>query len=1022
VLILYAISGFVSLGYQVVWFRVFTDWFGATNLVFALVVCNFIGGLGAGALVSKRVFVGITKLLKLWDTLRAYGVIEILISITACATLVMQVIPADTWGAFPYTLVDGIWFQNDTYRSSQLLLAIACVFVPCFFMGTTFPLLCHVFVDEESGGRFPSSLYAWNTLGACGGVTACQFVFLPLVGHNDTYWLLIAINLALGAFFLIAGGGTRSLEEPVPPSSSESEPPERGIGVLIASAIVSGILAGAVEGDMFKRLMLVMPNGPGATMPAISFWAILAIFFGSTLVRNVRKLHLVHIKTAMILAPVIYYLSWRYVYDAIGWLVEVAKAVAVPGEVSPVDSAGFPASNLQLFLFVGLYVFPTFFLISLLLPYVCNRLQTRRKHLGIAYGLNTVAFCIGMIGFTVVAPRVSIFYSLKLALGFLSIGVLFLLSLKEDRRLAIWKPVVTLGLIGVLIVMTPGGFDKDYLSPWSPATRYPVSSMKSNGTNTTFVVTFPDHRRLYFGNISMSGTTPAGQTYMRLMAHVPLLLQDNPTRALLIGFGVGNTASAIAAHDTISQIDAVDLNHGVFETAVEFSESHGDVHLDPRLRFINDDGRGYLNLTDQKYDLITSEPPPPMAAGVYRLYSREYYEAVIARLTPDGMMSQWLPIYQMPAEAVGMAVKTFIAAFPHALMISGHSSELILIGGKLPFAMERIAKRVKSEGKLRVDLNKIRVYDASSIFARVLQTTEELHANYGHFDLISDEKNSLEHLYPSPGVNPTVAYAPMKVLDWFSDQSASLALDLEPVLTHLGRVRYRAIGLPLSGLVAGEDIRLGDLDWERVDLLEAEAGDLLRSGRPARAAAKLLEALEASSEQPWFVEALAELYLAHQRVIDAGKLAHQLLDLEPDSPRGLYMLGAVQVLQGRADLAVESFERALEIEPYNPIVLNDLGWIKATHSRVEVRGPLAAVEYARRASDLSDASPESLVTLAAAYAADSRYAEAIEIVSEAMSLAELEGNEQLYKMAVEHLELYRERRMVIDYSLSEDPG
>ncbi len=41
VYILYALSGFVSLGYQVTWFRIFTDWFGSTNLTFALVVANF---------------------------------------------------------------------------------------------------------------------------------------------------------------------------------------------------------------------------------------------------------------------------------------------------------------------------------------------------------------------------------------------------------------------------------------------------------------------------------------------------------------------------------------------------------------------------------------------------------------------------------------------------------------------------------------------------------------------------------------------------------------------------------------------------------------------------------------------------------------------------------------------------------------------------------------------------------------------------------------------------------------------
>ena len=100
--------------------------------------------------------------------------------------------------------------------------------------------------------------------------------------------------------------------------------------------------------------------------------------------------------------------------------------------------------------------------------------------------------------------------------------------------------------------------------------------------------------------------------------------------ALLICFGAGNTAAAIAAHDDIvRRIDIVDLNDKVFETAAEFSDTNNEVYRDPRVRLIHDDGRNFLNVTDQTYDLITSEPPPPLAAGVYRLYSREYYEAAL---------------------------------------------------------------------------------------------------------------------------------------------------------------------------------------------------------------------------------------------------------------------------------------------------------------------------------------------------------------------------------------------------------
>ena len=74
--LLYCLSGFVSLGYQVVWFRIYADRFGSTNLTFVLVLCNFILGLGAGALASRRLTDRLATALHVGDRLRLYGIVE----------------------------------------------------------------------------------------------------------------------------------------------------------------------------------------------------------------------------------------------------------------------------------------------------------------------------------------------------------------------------------------------------------------------------------------------------------------------------------------------------------------------------------------------------------------------------------------------------------------------------------------------------------------------------------------------------------------------------------------------------------------------------------------------------------------------------------------------------------------------------------------------------------------------------------------------------------------------------------
>jgi len=252
---------------------------------------------------------------------------------------------------------------------------------------------------------------------------------------------------------------------------------------------------------------------------------------------------------------------------------------------------------------------------------------------------------------------------------------------------------------------------------------------------------------------------------MRLMADVPLLLQQNPVSALVICFGVGNTASAIATHDSIRHLDIVDLNRNVFETAPEFAATNFEVYGDPRVRLINDDGRSFLRLSRDTYDLITSEPPPPMQAGVYRLYSREYYQDVLAHLTPTGMMTQWLPVYQMPAKAAEEAIATFLTVFPHTLLYSGISTELILLGSREPIEIDRLWQRFPATGRARADLAAIFVDTPAKLGARIVRTDATLRRDYLRVETISDERNDLEQMF-LPTKSVAVIYDPQEVLTW----------------------------------------------------------------------------------------------------------------------------------------------------------------------------------------------------------------------------------------------------------------
>jgi hypothetical protein len=88
----------------------------------------------------------------------------------------------------------------------------------------------------------------------------------------------------------------------------------------------------------------------------------------------------------------------------------------------------------------------------------------------------------------------------------------------------------------------------------------------------------------------------------------------------------------------------------------------------PGARVVVDDGRRFLSRTEEKFDLITIDPPPPVeAGGSSLLYSTEFYDVLKQRLTPTGVLQQWFPGGEK--EIAKAVVNTLKDAFPHLQII-----------------------------------------------------------------------------------------------------------------------------------------------------------------------------------------------------------------------------------------------------------------------------------------------------------------------------------------------------------------
>jgi spermidine synthase len=103
----------------------------------------------------------------------------------------------------------------------------------------------------------------------------------------------------------------------------------------------------------------------------------------------------------------------------------------------------------------------------------------------------------------------------------------------------------------------------------------------------------------------------------------------------------------------------------------------------PRVRLVVDDGRNFVQRGGRKFDVIVSEPPNIWVSGVSGLFTQEFYQAARQRLSPGGLLCQWLPLYELDAGDFAAALRTIGSVFPH-LMVWTNGAVAIVIASEGP--------------------------------------------------------------------------------------------------------------------------------------------------------------------------------------------------------------------------------------------------------------------------------------------------------------------------------------------------
>lgn len=683
--VLFFLSGISGLMYEVVWVRMLGRLLGSTVYATSTVLAVFMGGLALGSFLIGR-FVDRSR-----RPLRLYALLELAIGVSALASL--------AWPELMLPLYQAIYDASGGSRAwltaGQVLITMPVLLVPTTLMGATLPVLCaHGARQHADFARCAGSLYGINTLGAVLGVLASGFVLLGEVGETFTLLCGVVLNLVVAA--AAWGFGARALAPVAAASGPQEEQPEDGYPARVCRAVVvlfavSGFVALASE-VIWSRMLLLYQ---GTSIYAFS--AMLAVvlagmglgsFAGGSLMHWCHDplLLLARLQLGIGLAQVAaLHLYARQQADLV-W-----PAVVLLGPLGLLWGLTFPAATAC---------------------YARTRAQAGRR-VGELYAWNTVGCIAGSLaaGF-VLLPLLGSSPSLR-ALAVLSLlGGLALLAVHpQGIRLPARLSEALLAAAGVVLLATAGDpyftvlerkmrdFYSDLLEaktsdPYarllgrSTPVRYAGALTiyrhveEAAGTTTAFGADpfDPRARQLWINGCGMTSMS----TVTKLMAHLPIALADDPRDVLVVCFGMGTTVRSASRHEGL-QIHAVEMVPAVVECFGYYHADGPEILQRDKVHVAIDDGRNYLQMRPQQYDVITIDPAPPLhSAGTVNLYSWEFFQLCRQRLRPAGVVCLWIP--PVSYSEVKMLLRTYLDVFPFVSAWSGTKAHpgFLLMGSHRP--------------------------------------------------------------------------------------------------------------------------------------------------------------------------------------------------------------------------------------------------------------------------------------------------------------------------------------------------
>jgi len=904
ILVCFLLSGASGLIYQVVWLRMLTLIFGATSFAISTVLTSFMAGLAAGSIYAGR------RTEKMRRPLLVYILMEVGIGLYGLLLLLILPALSPIYGA--------VWQQ---FHLSFLLLSlvrfvlVAIVLLPpTLLMGATLPVLSAYYAQSKQRLALSiGSLYFVNTFGAVFGAAVSGFWLLPMLGVTKTVFVAAGFNFGLALLAVVPLRYSPAVKEIVDKIKEKrssrkvakftpalAEPLSKFAinGTLIAFAI-SGFVALTYEVVWTRMLSLVVGSSVYAfSIMLTTFLSGLAIgtLIASRLADRSRKplLFLALLQTGVGLSA----MSGLWLFPELPyWFIQLFKVL------SHSQTWILFASR---FLIAGSIIALPTILLGAVLPFVIRIVEQNKwsvgKLVGDAYTVNTVGAILGAFsaGFDLI-PLLGMRNTITAAVVtnlVLSAFLLFLRAGRSRNR----QLIAACPLLLILILIGRPDWNTAVLS--SGVYRYAPSYVDMNrqkfldqvsGKSTTLfykegltasVVVQKQNDHLVLKVNGKPDASTAGDLPTQVMVGVvPILMRQQTDKAMVVGMGSGVTTGAVL-QTPVKEVTLVELEQAVVEASHQFDDYNYRPLNDPRLHLEINDGRNFMAVSREKYDLIVSEPSNPWVTGVSNLFTEEYFRLGAQHLNPDGLFCQWLQIYEMPADDVKVLVRTYHKVFPYVYLFRAAEGDLVLVGSLQDRKIDlKIADEKFKDPRIAALMSRIEINNPAELLTRLYLGPNDID-RYAGTGLINTDDNAYIEFQ-----------APRQV--GLSNDSTVDENEAELKKAYRTNLQYiTSLDDPVAGSKLLTDLALGRVKQNDLD----GALDLAK-----QSVAKL--------ETAHGYSVLGEIYLAKNQDEDGMRCWTKALQIDPNDFTTLINIAVYHLARNEFPAALPWVDHALKIDP-----------------------------------------------------------------------------------------------------------